>query len=108
MAAIYFLFHKENGKEPFRRTMLIFATLLFAGATMMTCAGIRMDQIVLVDSQVNTSDPNGAVQSLDSQVLLDRVNLFLTAAYITTNFIADLLIVRFTQILTGLVAELFM
>jgi hypothetical protein len=83
-------------KDPFQRTIVIFATLLFAGATMMTGAGIKMDQIILVDSQVNPNDPNGAVQSFDSQVLLVRLNLFLNGVYIATNFIADLLIVSFT------------
>jgi len=83
-------------KGPFERTIFIFATLLFAGATMMTGAGIKMDQIILVDSQVNPNGPNGAVQSFDSQVLLVRLNLFLNGVYITTNFIADLLIVSLT------------
>lgn len=93
IAAMYFLLNRSNGKDRFRWTMITFATLLFAGATMMTGAGIKMDQIILVDSQVNTDDPNGAVQSFDSKVLLFRLNLFLNGVYIATNFIADILIV---------------
>jgi len=92
IAAIYFLFNRKNMKEPFQWTMFIFATLLFAGATMITGTGIKMDQITLIDSQVNPNDPNGAVQSFNSQLLLVRLNLFLNGVYIVTNFIADLLI----------------
>jgi len=98
IAAAYFLFNRKNAKERFQLTMFIFATLLFAGATMMIGAGIKMDQIILVDSQVNPNDPNGAVQSFDSQLLLVRLNVFLNGVYITTNFIADLLIVSLAQI----------
>jgi hypothetical protein len=85
--------------------MFTFATLLFAGATMMTGAGIKMDQIILVDSQVNSNVPNGAIQSFDPQVLLLRLNLFLNGVYITTNFIADLLIVSFTTHETVIYSE---
>jgi hypothetical protein len=64
IATIYFLFNKENTKDPFQWTIFIFATSLFATATMMTGAGIKMDQIILID-------------------------LFFNGVYITMNFIAD-------------------
>jgi hypothetical protein len=96
IAAIYFLFNRKNTREPFQWTIFIFATLLFAGATMITGAGIKMDQIILIDSQVNPNDPTAAGLSFNSQVLLNRLNLFLNGVYIVTNFIADLLIVSFT------------
>ncbi|KIM78670.1 hypothetical protein PILCRDRAFT_824109 [Piloderma croceum F 1598] len=92
IAAIYFLFNRKNKQEPFQWTIFIFATLLFAGATMITGAGIKMDQITLIDSQVNPNDPTATGLSFNSQVLLNRLNLFLNGVYIATNFIADLLI----------------
>ena len=84
-------------KNPFQWTIFIFATLLFAGATMMAGVSIKLDLILLIDRQVDPDDPYGVIQPFNSETLLVQFNLFLTGVYIATNFIADLLIVSFMQ-----------
>jgi len=54
-----------------------------------------MDQVILIDSQVNPNNPSGASQSFSSQVLLNRLSLFLDGVYIATNFITDLNFIQF-------------
>lgn len=74
--------------------MITFSTLLFVGATIMMGLNTKLDQIMLIDSQINSSQLRGASQPFSSPLLQNRLNLTLNGVYLATNFIADLLIVR--------------